>query len=256
MSRKRRESFPAQGSSPLHAFSPPPDEPRSAERGGQRQRRGLIIGQAPNAAACDGDAALQGTSEQRLARLAGLSVAELWQRFDRRNLLDHFPGKLPKRQCHRREAGYTLHQGTGDVFPLDRAREKATQMAVDLTDYRLVVLLGLRVAAAFRLPRPRLLTLDEASLPCAALVIPHTSGVSHFWNDEAKVRAAEAALRDAILRFMGTRSRFFAEAIDSVANESASPNGRAGADGCGGAGDEASIGPLDGDARKRKWKTV
>ena len=63
-------------------------------------------------------------AEQRLARLAGISVSELWERFDRQNLLAQFPGKEPKEDRHRREAGYKLHESTGDCFPLEPARAK------------------------------------------------------------------------------------------------------------------------------------
>ena len=77
------------------------------------------------------------------------------------------------------------------------------------------MLLGLRVASAFRVPRAKLLLLDEAALPCPVLVLPHTSGVSHFWNRAANVQAAERAFRDAMCAHMSTRSRFFREAAAS-----------------------------------------
>ena len=70
------------------------------------------------------------------------------------------------------------------------------------------VLLRRQVAGAFGV-QAKLLTLDLQTLACPAIVLPHTSGVSHFWNDADNVAAAEAAFRDAIAQYLGRRSRFF-----------------------------------------------
>ena len=185
----------------------PPDTSRDEPR----RPLGIIIGQAPPASvgegAGEGFTPLSGLAERRLARLAGLEVDELWHRFDRHNLLSEFPGRLPKHARHQRTSGYALHQSNGDAFPMEQARAAAA--ALDLCRYRLVVLLGLRVAAAFKVKRASLLMLNEEALPCPLIILPHTSGVSHFWNDAANVAAAEHAFRDAIARFATTRSRFF-----------------------------------------------
>lgn len=185
----------------------PPDTGRDTPR----RPLGIIIGQAPPASVGEGEGAsftpLSGLAERRLARLAGLDPAELWQRFDRRNLLSEFPGRLPEHTRHQRGSGYALHQSSGDAFPMEPARAAAA--ALDLRRYRLVVLLGLRVAAAFKVKRASLLMLDEEALSCPLLIMPHTSGVSHFWNNAANVAAAEHAFRDAIAQFATTRSRFF-----------------------------------------------
>ena len=167
---------------------------------------GIVIGQAPPIHSGEDFVPLSGLAEQRLARLAGLEVADLWRRFDRRNLLHEFPGRKPRADKHRRENGYMLHQSNGDEFPLELAREAAA--SVDLSGYGLAVLLGLQVAGAFRV-KAKLLTFDLETLACPAIVLPHTSGVSHFWNDADNVAAAEVAFRDAIAQCLVKRSRFF-----------------------------------------------
>ena len=174
----------------------------------QRPERplGVVIGQAPPIHKGADFVPLSGLAEKRLARLAGLEVGELWQRFERRNLLDSHPGRKDKADKHQPDSGYRLHQSTGDEFPKELAREAAAEM--DLSGYGLAVLLGLQVAGAFRV-KAKLLTLDLETLACPAIVLPHTSGVSHFWNDADNVAAAEAAFRDAIAQCLGKRSRFF-----------------------------------------------
>jgi len=183
---------------------------RRRGEGGQRLaggaaggRLGVIIGQAPNASAAAGFRPLEGLAEQRLARLAGLTVEALWERFDRRNVLSAFPGRKHKDDKHGTAAGYALHASTGDRFPMEEARAAAA--AMDLSGYRLVVLLGLRVASAFRLRQPKLLEEScsaKSPLACPVLVLPHTSGVSHFWNEPQNVRLAEDAFRRAMARHM------------------------------------------------------
>ena len=42
----------------------------------------------------------------------------------------------------------------------------------------------------------------ESPLACPVLVLPHTSGVSHFWNEPQNVRLAEDAFRRAMARHM------------------------------------------------------
>jgi hypothetical protein len=117
---------------------------------------GIVIGQAPNAYAGAASEPLSGLAERRLARLAGMELTELWTRFDRTNLLDAHPGRKPRADKHTRESGYTLHQSAGDAFPMEEARAAAA--ALDLSSYRLAVLLGLSVASAFRVRCPLNLT--------------------------------------------------------------------------------------------------
>ena len=197
----------ASTAAPSSPARPVSDDAAAAADDCRRRPKGLIVGQAPNAGASAEFVPLSGLAERRLARLAGVEVHELWQRFERRNLLDGHPGRKPRAEKHTARAGYRLHQSSGDEFPMEQARAAAVD--IDVSDYRLVVLLGLSVANAFQLPRPRLLTLDRDTLPCPTIVLPHTSGVSHFWNDPANVQLAECAFRAAIAECLCTRSRFF-----------------------------------------------
>ena len=75
-------------------------------------------------------------------------------------------------------------------------------MCIRDSAYDWVVLLGLGVARAVGVPRPKLL--ERARLEsgesgesggCTALVFPHQSGVSHFWNDPARADRAARELR-------------------------------------------------------------
>lgn len=64
---------------------------------------------------------------------------------------------------------------------------------------RRVVLLGVRVAAAFGVSDLDLLTWRHDSPRRAWLArVPHPSGRSHWWNEEANVLAAAGFLRDAL----------------------------------------------------------
>lgn len=114
---------------------------------------------------------LEGPCGDRLARLAGMpGHRELRRRARLVNLLPAWPGK----------------SGKGDAFPLREARDRARRLRTRGT----VLLAGRVVAAAFGLadaeyfePRGRF------------HVIPHPSGVSHWWNDPANVRRARRFLR-------------------------------------------------------------
>ena len=109
---------------------------------------------------------------------------------------------------------YTLHQSSGDHFPLQQARENAAKL--DVTSYALVVALGLNVARAFRLPNAKLFKRYRwepefgkraTQLPLSAefngqtmmLVFPHPSGVSHYWNTVQNRRRAQQELRKALV---------------------------------------------------------
>ena len=121
-----------------------PSNPSDAREDGQYPL-GIVIGQAPPIHTGADFVPLSGLAEQRLARLAGLEVSTLWRRFNRRNLLEAHPGRKFKADKHQRTNGYRLHQSTGDEFPKDVAREAAA--TIDLTGYRLAVLMGLQASA-------------------------------------------------------------------------------------------------------------
>lgn len=135
----------------------------------------LLVGQAPSGRA-PGAAPLDGPSGRRVARLAG--VLELGDAFDAANLLGEFPGK----------------QGKGDAFPAAAARLAAA--ALDLSGRPLVVLGGRGVAAAFgEGGRAWLEAFPLRGIP--AIVVPHPSGVSHWWNCPANAARASLVLRAA-----------------------------------------------------------
>jgi hypothetical protein len=161
--------------------------------------RGLIVGQAPSGRASDEhEPPLSGLAERRLARLAGVSVDTLWERFDRKNVLAQFPGRKARTGVHAR-ANYVLHGSTGDCFPLEEARRAAQTFPCD--EFVLVVLLGLNVARAFGFPRPALFARRQVCVDGRKqtwLVLPHPSGVSHFWNRPENVCVAASHMRGAM----------------------------------------------------------
>jgi hypothetical protein len=182
-------------------------------------KRGLIIGQAPRLGATDDLPPLSGLPERRLASLAGLTVEELWGKFDRVNLLTAFPGRLcdvgvedsgdasvPSVEKEgvldmERKGEAAAVKPKGDQFPLNEGREAATRLLPQLRKYSRVVMLGLNVAKSFCAPKVDLLDTfllcDETEVggngpgvegpsrppgtPTLVLVLPHPSGVSHFW---------------------------------------------------------------------------
>ena len=122
---------------------------------------------------------------------------------------------------------YTLHGPGGDLFPVAEAELAAA--AVPLWQYTAVLLLGLKVARAFRITNAQLFEVwhfhphvseewicghhcsyagcRKGSVGKATsagpgrcekttvLVFPHPSGASHFWNNECCRRKAAKALR-------------------------------------------------------------
>eukprot|EP00438_Fugacium_kawagutii_P008252 Skav226271 [mRNA] locus=scaffold2708:303390:311906:- [translate_table: standard] len=120
---------------------------------------------------------LAGPAEQRLARLANLTVDRLWEHFDRSNLLSWYPGLKQRSKKHDVSKGYKLHTSDGDVFPIKEAQKAAANL--DLSQYRSVLLLGNSVARAFGL-KGRLFEVQKRGRT-RMLAFPHPSGVSHYW---------------------------------------------------------------------------
>ena len=114
----------------------------------------------------DSNAPLEGAASKRLARLAGLNEEELWQLADKINLLSFFPG----RKARRRDFDPAVHNGKGDVFDQELARQAAGTLACSLDGYRLVVCLGLKVARALKLAKPRLLKNMKGVMKMATLI--------------------------------------------------------------------------------------
>lgn len=163
-------------------------------------RKGLILGQAPpgpRKTLPKGWKPLDGPVGDRLARLAGLSGGskELWKAFDRRNVIEFFPGEKMKLQQHKTTSGYKLHMSTGDLFPMEKARKEAAKIPMHRRP--IVVLCGLNVARAFQL-RIDLLETQRLSSGTIVLNLPHPSGVSHFWNEPSNVHKAARVFRNAV----------------------------------------------------------
>ena len=138
--------------------------------------KGLIIGQAPGPN--NGKKyPLTGDGEKRLARLCGYrNSSELWRYFDRINLLDEFPGRQ--------------RSGGGDRFPAREAREAASRIV--LTSRPVVFLLGRGVAKAFGL------SLGLLQRKHNIIVLPHPSGVNHFWNEASATAVVAVTVRNTL----------------------------------------------------------
>ncbi|CAK9059040.1 unnamed protein product [Durusdinium trenchii] len=176
----------------------------------ERIPRGLVVGQAPPLppeSLSSDYKPLQGQPEKRLARLAGLSLDELWAFFDRVDLLGWCPGKKDRKSYHQWSAGYRKHRCDGHRFPLSVARLVAARLRRfgRLERYAVVVLCGRLVAAAFALSLDRCVPWTEEQDGVRFLVLPHPSGVSHFWNDEESWHRAAMVFRSA-LRAAGLRA--------------------------------------------------
>lgn len=173
---------------------------------GQRRRCGLVIGQSPPlpiGALPPGYQPFQGQPEKRLARLAGLaSPEELWTAFDRLDLVGWCPPPKPRRKNHQPSIGYNKHNWDGHQFPFRDARiiaGRLLRMGGLARKYAMVVLCGKKVAVSFGLhvmgrPLPWAETFEGVRF----LVLPHTSGVSHYWNDEASWHRAACFFRAAL----------------------------------------------------------
>lgn len=136
-----------------------------------------IVGQAPGRSR--NKKPFDGASGRRLARLAGLgSYAELAARVRLVNLLARFPGKL----------------GKGDAFPRGAAAAALGSLRLRGT----ILLAGRNVAAAFGLRTRYFAWTELRGKPCA--VLPHPSGISHWWNEPKNVRRASSFLRSLVRR--------------------------------------------------------
>lgn len=121
-----------------------------------------VVGQAPGPNT-DPAEPLSGASGRRLAALCGSAFP-----FERVNVLDAWPGRC----------------GKGDAFPKPVRSPLVRSLAAGGADHR-VVLLGRSVASLFGL----------AAVPWFEwrgrfVVVPHPSGISHWWNDPANVERA------------------------------------------------------------------
>lgn len=129
----------------------------------------LIIGEAPSKNEITASP-LEGRIGKRLAVYAGLPFPTFLTHFDRVNLLD-------------------VRQDTdeeGFTFDLPVARINAELLRLNFKPGQIVLLLGGRVAEAFKIHGPYFEkhTIDEAEV----YIVPHMSGVNR-WHNEAENKA-------------------------------------------------------------------
>jgi len=135
-------------------------------------RRFTIVGQAPGRSR--NRSPFDGASGRRLWRLAGLgSYDELASHFRLVNVLRKFPGKL----------------GKGDAFPRRSAGRACRRLRLRGT----ILLAGRNVASAFGVRSGYFEWTTLRGKPCA--VLPHPSGISHWWNDPRNRRRARTFMR-------------------------------------------------------------
>lgn len=142
----------------------------------------ILIGQAPGRR---GDPA-EPLKSKRLAKLCGISMKKYLETFERINLIKEWPGKQKN--------------GKGDAFPEKLAALNAAWLLPKL-EARKVIFLGLNVARAFASPREDFFVWFELGgffQKTEAAIVPHPSGVNHFWNERANRLAAQRFLRKAL----------------------------------------------------------
>lgn len=137
----------------------------------------MLLGQAPGPG--KNRRAFDGASGRRLAKMLGLGLGELLSAVEPVNLIGRFPGGRAS--------------GKGDAFPMDQARRAAKRLRPRLRG-RLVLMAGRAVARAFGV-RAEFFELVDTGLGFDAVVVPHPSGVSHWWNRKENRRRAKRAFR-------------------------------------------------------------
>jgi len=129
-----------------------------------------------------GRAALGGPTGDKLMELLGIGLREYVRSFRRLNLIQCFPGK----------------SGRGDSFPAAEAREAWRRLGPNLK-FRNVILLGAKVAD-IAAPAWRAYGwchwFNAAGI--ATFVLPHPSGLNHWWNDPANKERASHELRKSL----------------------------------------------------------
>lgn len=134
----------------------------------------IIVGQAPGPNT-DPAQPLSGPSGRKLASLCGMTLDEFLTRFERVNLLADYPGRC----------------GKGDAFPAAFAKQAALDIRELVASRDVVMMLGLGVARAFNLRRPEFFKWTRLSRDCGhVVVVPHPSGISHWWNEPRNVTRA------------------------------------------------------------------
>lgn len=145
----------------------------------------ILLGQAP---ARSGDGRpFSGASGRKLCALTGLEYYdELAEAFDLRNLVT---------EVQMRKA-----RSKGDLFPKATARENWDKMKYRLPMDFVLLCAGRQVASIVGVGKEPFFsrTVRVFSVVGIVYVIPHPSGISHWWNDPQNVREAQAFLKRVI----------------------------------------------------------
>jgi len=122
-----------------------------------------------------------------------MDMEEFLTTFDRANLFNKFPGKVER--------------GPGDAFPIQQATINAYKLMQNNPpdNYRAVILLGKNVAKAFNIQDPEFFQWGTTHRPFT-VVIPHPSGINHWWNDKRNQRVAREFLSEMYEAYYGVIS--------------------------------------------------
>lgn len=143
-----------------------------------------LYGQAPSK---DAIIPFSGASGRALAQRMGLpTFGALHDLYVVENVLSEWPGAGPK----------------GDLFPMGQAREKAAFIRATWNQYDHCLLVGKQVAQAFGFSSFIDLVWHSVDDGTLIAIVPHPSGVNHFWNDKQNAARADAFLRSAAVMAM------------------------------------------------------
>ncbi len=140
-----------------------------------------LIGQAPGPKG-DPLTPLMGRIGRRLAFMMGVGFPEEYRElFARTNLLDEYPG---------------ARDDKGDLFSVDDASDPADEIWKLMSDAGgELILLGKNVARAFGFDHAEWLIRYDLPGAVRVSVVPHPSGLNHWYNDPTNQRAAKSHLR-------------------------------------------------------------
>lgn len=136
-----------------------------------------LIGQAPGPRP-GFTSPFEGPPADKLAALAGVSRQVFLAAFERRNLLQAWPG----------------HAGQGDAFPRQAARREAAALQRSFRDGDVVVCAGRAVALCFGLAGTTAPFHWHVVHGVMVAWIPHPSGRNRLWNDPAILAQARPFL--------------------------------------------------------------
>ena len=136
----------------------------------------LLIGQAPGRNGDPGTPLLGGKVGSKLIELLGIDERLYRERFDRVNVLDYWPGK----------------SGKGDKFPFREAQKIASAKSFVISG-RQIMFVGIGTARAFGFKSAPLRWRKFNG--GVAAILPHPSGINHWYNDPRNRGRAERFMR-------------------------------------------------------------